>query len=136
MAEENDKKNKFALYIRDSSLDVARQWYKWDNCNSISEFIEKAVLFYGGYVANTLNPNYLPKATVSTIRSTLEESNERINRNLFKVAVELSILENIVATLNGISGIAIDKLRGDCVKEVKKLHGTMEVEQAVKWQES
>ena len=61
-----DKKKKFALYIHDSALDVARQWYARDNCASISEFIEKAVLFYGGYVANEKNPNYLPNIVMVT----------------------------------------------------------------------
>ena len=43
--EKTEKKGKFALYIYDSSLDVARQWYKRDNCKSISEFIEKAIWY-------------------------------------------------------------------------------------------
>ena len=66
-AKTEDKKRKFALYVHDSSLDVARQWYEHDNCASISEFIEKAILFYGGYVANERNQNYLPNIVISAI---------------------------------------------------------------------
>ena len=40
---EKDQKHKFALYIKDSSLDIARELYEKDNCSCISEFIEKAV---------------------------------------------------------------------------------------------
>lgn len=45
-----DLKHKFALWIRDSSMDIIEQKYKADNCSSKSEFIEKAVLFYAGYL--------------------------------------------------------------------------------------
>ena len=41
----SSEKKKFALYVKESTLDVARQWYEQDNCKSISEFIEKAILF-------------------------------------------------------------------------------------------
>ena len=45
-----DLKNKFALYIRDSTMEIIEQKYRADNCSSKSEFIEKAILFYAGYL--------------------------------------------------------------------------------------
>ena len=43
-------KNKFALYIRDSTMEIIEQKYRADNCSSKSEFIEKSILFYAGYL--------------------------------------------------------------------------------------
>ncbi len=45
IAEEKKKKDSFRLYADSSVLDLARQWYKQDNCNSLSEYICKAIAF-------------------------------------------------------------------------------------------
>ena len=86
----DERKEKFALYIRKSTLDVARQWYQKDTCTSMSQFIEKAILFYGGYIANEHNPNYLPNIVVSTLKSIVRDSDNQQNKMLFKLCVEMS----------------------------------------------
>ena len=45
-----ESKRKFALWVKESTLDLAKKHYKADNCSSQSEFIEKAILFYIRYV--------------------------------------------------------------------------------------
>ena len=135
-SEIREKKEKFALYITPSTLDLARQWYERDNCGSISEYICKAIHHYSGYLANDRNPNYLPDIVVSTLKSILKESDTRQNRNLFRMAVELSMVMNILASQEGISEIALDRLRGDCIAEVKKLNGVISMDTAVEWQNS
>ena len=51
--EENKKgdRRKFALWAQNSTLDTVKKVYKEDNCESQSEFIEKAILFYLGYLS-------------------------------------------------------------------------------------
>ena len=44
------QKRKFALWIRAETMEKIEALYKKDNCRSRSEFIEKAVLFYSGYL--------------------------------------------------------------------------------------
>ena len=132
--EKKDKKNKFALYIKDSSLDVARKWYKEDNCSSISEFIEKAVLFYGGYVSSEHNQNYLPNIVISTMKAIMRDSENRHNRNLFRLCVELSMLMNVMAATHDIPKEALNKLRRECIEEVKSLNGSLSLDTAVDWQ--
>ena len=129
-----DKKNKFALYIHDSVLDIARQWYERDNCSSMSEFIEKAIQFYGGYVASEHNPNYFPNIVISTMKAIMRDSENRQNRNLFRIAVELGMLMNVMAATHDIDEDALVKLRGDCIEEIKRINGTLSLDTAVKWQ--
>lgn len=133
-AKTEDKKRKFALYVRDSSLDVARQWYEQDNCASISEFIEKAILFYGGYIANERNPNYLPNIVISTLKSIMRDSENRHNRNLYRIALELSMLMNVMAATHHIPEQSLDKLRGECEEEIRRINGSLSLDTAVKWQ--
>ena len=129
-----DKKNNVALYIHDSVLDIARQWYERDNCSSMSEFIEKAVQFYGGYVASEHNPNYFPNIVISTMKAVMRDSENRQNRNLFRIAVELGMLMNVMAATHDIDEDALDKLRGDCIEEIKRINGTLSLDTAVEWQ--
>lgn len=46
--ENMEEKRKFALWAKDSTLQMAKKLYKEDNCKSQSEFIEKAIIFYAG----------------------------------------------------------------------------------------
>ena len=129
-----DKKKKFALYIRESSLDIARQWHERDNCSSVSEFIEKAVQFYGGYVASNHNQEYLPNVIISVIKSIMRDSENRHNRNLYRIALEMSMLMNVMAATHHIPEDSLEKLRGDCEEEIKRINGILSLDTAVKWQ--
>ena len=46
-------KHKFALWVKDSSMELVESQYKLDDCKSRSEFIEKAINFYSGYSQQT-----------------------------------------------------------------------------------
>lgn len=89
-------KRKFALWIKESTLKKVRKWYSSDNCSSQSEFIEKAVLFYIGYLAAENAGDYLPRMIISTFKAIVAESDNRISRILFKLAVEQAISMNLL----------------------------------------
>ena len=128
--DENDGKRKFALYIRESTLEEVRKWYPLDNCTSQSEFIEKAVQFYIGFISSNNGSDYLPKIIVSTLKGIVNESDNRISRILFKMAVEQAITMNVVAATCNISRDQLDKLRGPCVAQVKRTNGAYSFENA------
>lgn len=54
------EKRKFALWATEGTLEKTKAWYKKDNCFSRSEFIEKAIDFYVGYLSSEENESYLP----------------------------------------------------------------------------
>lgn len=129
-----EPKRKFALWTKESSLDLARKLYKDDNCASVSEFIEKAILFYAGYLSAEDNKTYLPSIVTSTLKSIVAESDHRQNRMLFKLAVELAMAMNVIAANSNIDKVSLERLRGECVKEVKRLNGSFSFDDAVDWQ--
>ena len=122
--DENECKRKFALYIRESTLEQVRKWYPLDDCTSQSEFIEKAVLFYIGFISSNSGSDYLPRIIVSTLKGIVNESDNRISRILFKLAVEQAITMNVVAATCSISREQLDQPRGMCVSQVKKTNGS------------
>ena len=127
-------KRKFALWIKQSTIDMVEGIYKEDNCSSRSEFIEKAIIFYVGYLSSNDNSQYLPNVFTSTLKSIVAESDNRMSRLIFKLAVELAMTMNIIASANEIDRETLTKLRGECVKEVKRLNGSFSFDDAYDWQ--
>ena len=121
---EKELKRRFQLWLRPSVLDMAEELYECDNCISKSEFIEKAIQFYAGYLYSKQSQDYLPKIVTSTIKGITAENTNQICRILFKLAVELSITMNVVAATCNISREQLDQLRGMCVSQVKKTNGS------------
>lgn len=108
--------------------------YREDDCRSKSEFIEKAIRFYCGYLTAEEQDSYLPSVVTSTLKSIVAESDNRQNRMLFKLAVEIAIMQNLMASAQDIEPISLERLRGECVKEVKRLNGSFRFEDAMDWQ--
>ncbi len=129
-----ENKKKFALWMYPDTLQKVGEIYRQDNCESKSEFIEKAVNFYIGYLTSEDNKSFLPSIVTSTLKSIVAESDNRTSRILFKIAVELAILQNIVAATNEIDDVSLKRLRGECVKEVMRLKGSLDFDDALDWQ--
>lgn len=127
-------KRKFARWIKQSTIDMVESIYKEDNCSSRSEFIEKAIIFYVGYLSANDNSQYLPNVVTSTLKSIVAESDNRMSRLIFKLAVELAMTMNIIASSQDIDKLTLTKLRGECIKEVKKLNGSFSFDDAYDWQ--
>lgn len=127
-------KRKFALWARDSTLEKTKDWFQKDNCRSQSEFIEKAILFYIGYLSSNENQEYLPEVITSTLKGIVKESENKTSRMLFKLAVELAVTMNVIASDSDIDRQTLEKLRGSCVKEVKTLNGAFSFNDALDWQ--
>lgn len=129
-----ENKKKFPLWAYPDTLEKVEELYREDNCRSQSEFIEKAVNFYIGYLTSEDKKGYLPSVVTSTLKSIVAESDNRQNRMLFKLAVEIAIMQNLVASSQEVDPLSLERLRGECVKEVGRLNGTFSFEDAVNWQ--
>lgn len=132
----NENREHFTLSLPPKTLQLARDFYEMDNCGNISEYIGKAIEFYSGYVANHKNANYLPNIVISTLKNILACSDDRRGAQLYRIAVELSMLLNIVAATNHFSKEEVRQLRESCEEEVKRLNGTLRLDDAVRWQSS
>ena len=92
------------------------------------------MLAYLGYLSAGENTAFLPGAFLSTMKGIVAESDHRHASMLFKLSVEMAMLMNIVAATQEIDKLTLERLRGECVKEVKRLNGTFSMEDAVNWQ--
>lgn len=71
---------------------------------------------------------------VSAIRATVQNSENHICRLLFKLAVEMDMMMNLLAAGMEIPEEQLRQLRGRCVQEVKKTHGVISLDDAVRYQ--
>ena len=68
------------------------------------------------------------------MRSTVRDSENRTCRLLFKLAVELDMVMNVLAAGMEIPQEDLDRLRGRCVREVKSTNGSVTLKDAVDYQ--
>jgi len=127
-------KKKFLLWAYPSTLELVKNNYRKDKSRSQSEFIDRAIRYYVGHVTAEEETSYLPNAFLSNMKSIVAESDNRQNRMMFKLAVEIAILQNLIAASQDFDSISLERLRGECVKEVKRLNGNFSFEDAVDWQ--
>ena len=127
-------KCKFTLWLHPEIRDKIDELYKENDCISKSEFVEKAIRYYVGYLTADNKANYLPNMFLSNMRAIAAESENRQSRILFKLAVEMAMMMNLVAAFNDVDPDSLEKLRGECIKEVKRLNGSFSMKDAVDWQ--
>ncbi len=127
-------KTKISVWLQDTTIDAINDLYKKENCRRKSEFIEQAIMFYIGFISSNYNPTYLPTIITSTIQSIVRDSNKQLERVVFKLAVELAMTMNIVASDRNLSESFLRELRKNCREEVKEVHGDFTFNDAYDWQ--
>jgi hypothetical protein len=132
MAEKNKKK--FPLWLYPETRQLVTDWYQRDNCQSQSEFIEKAIRFYCGYISAEEGVRFLPAAITSALTGMVDSLENRMARLIFKLAVEMAMMMNILAANAEVDEALLRKLRGKCVDDVKKSIGAVTFEDVVRFQ--
>lgn len=125
------EKVKFALRMPPEVQQLVKEWAPKDNCKAQNEFIIKAIRFYAGYLSGQDATAYLPAALVSALRGTIQNSEYRTARLLFKLSVEVSMMAKVFALGLQIDPRDLERLRGQCVEEVKRINGAISFKDAV-----
>ena len=116
------------------TLERVEKLYREDGCRSRSEFIEKAINFYCGYLTAENYKEYFPEVTVSTVQGALDSFENRMASLIFKYTVELAMMMHVTAASFRVDEDTLSRLRGKCVNDVKRLNGSITFDDAVKYQ--
>ena len=130
------EKTKVSCYFMPHTLAEVDHIYKSDNCSTRTEFIEKAVRFYLGYLNEESGVNYISPMITETVKAEIKGTEQRLARLLFKVAVELGKLSHMLAAVNEIDEETLRDLHTMCINEVRKINGIINYEDAVDYQHS
>ena len=133
-----EEKIKFSNYFSPDVMELVNQLYQQDNCRTKSEFVQKAVRFYCGYLLTQENAatEYLAPQIASVTEGILSGTEHRLSRAMFKIAVELGAVTHLLAAVNDVDDETLYKLRAMCTDEVKRINGTISFESAVCYQRS
>ena len=125
-----EKKQKFALWIYPSTMDTIERYLDKSECRSKSDFIEKAILFYAGFLSAQTYQDYIPNVVVSCMKGTLGSFERRTSNILFKVAVEISMMNFLLASAHRVSRETMENLRNMCIREVRSYNSSITLEDA------
>ena len=129
-----ETKKRLPLWLYPNTITVMDETYPQHNFKSRSEFIEKAVRFYCGYLSAKNALEFLPTSITSAVSGAVQSSENRMARLLFKLAVEMSMMMNVVAAGADVDDISLSRLRGKCVEDVKKSIGAVNFDEALRFQ--
>ena len=129
MEEEIKKKTTFWIYP--SMLQKMDGMLQEDNCASRSEFVEKALRFYIGYLESNNAADYLCEVLGALISGILTDNGNRIRSLLFKWCVELNMTCHTVAAHFRADEIDRRGLRAYAVREVMETNGQISFDNAL-----
>ena len=131
---EYEKKARTAVWLRPNTIQKIDERMGADNCQSRSEFIEKALLFYIGYLESSDASDYMSEVLSTLIKGILDNNNNRLRSLLFKWAVELNMMCHTIAAHYRVDEINRRELRAFAVDEVKRTFGQISFDHAIEVQ--
>lgn len=129
MSDENKKRT--AVWLSPGVIRHMDSWLEEDNCSTRSEFIEKALRFYMGYLATEDTSEYLSQALVDTLQGIVADNSNRLRTMIFKWCVELNMMGHTIAAHFRADPINRRELRAYAVDEVKRTNGQISFDRAL-----
>ncbi len=91
------------------------------NIDSVTEFIERSLEFYSGYIQSGRSKDYLIRTIASLMDAKLESNDDHTRRIMFKLAVEIAMQNRILAKTIKISDKEIDEIREKALDDVRRI---------------
>ena len=132
----NSGKTKHGFWLPPETKDKVEKFYRVDNCKSQSEFIEKAINFYVGYVCTENAGAFLPRALSDIIEAKFAIIKKKLGRIMFKHSVETNITNHILAADTDMDQQTYEHLRNRSVREVLETNGEITFLDNLKFQKS
>ena len=118
-----DEKRRHSVWLDDATWSKVQYHYKLDGCTTQNDFIDKAILFYCGYLQSEYAGDFLPKILGETLEAILSMFGDRIGKLLLKHAVEKKVCNHILASDTDIDAQTYQQMRGKSYQEVLRTNG-------------
>ena len=115
MAYSEDKK-RISLFVEADLVKRIDDNLNLTDVSSRNEFIVEAVKFYLGYLSAEEDATYLVRSIDASIGSAVKSMEDRTAKLIFKLAVEMSMMMNILAANLEINEEVLKQLRGKCIR--------------------
>lgn len=130
----DNTKSKHGFWLTPETKNKIEIYCKIDNCKSQSEFLEKAVNFYVGYICTQNASAYLPRVLSEVLEGKFAVLKKKLGRMMFKHSVETNITNHILCADTDIDQQTYEHLRNRSVREVLETNGELKFEDALQFQ--
>ena len=127
-------KTRFALWIGNETLKLVQENYQRDNCKTQSEYIEKAIRFYTGYLAAQDASEFLPRAIADALEGRMVIFGKRLCRVVYKLAVQVATCCHITAFDKAPDYSFMDSLQRRCNDDVAHTNGEFSFYEILRFQ--
>lgn len=127
-----NNKEKYAFWLTPEAKKTVEADVALGNCGSQSEFVEKAVRFYDGYLKAQNASAFLPHAVADVLEGTLGVFANRMAKLLFNLAVEHNITNHLLAADVDMTREDYNKMRGNSVREINSTRGTISLKDVIR----
>lgn len=129
------KSIRIGLFLDENLLKRCDAAVPLTDCRSRSEFISNAIDYYVTKLNCDNDTRLLLPALDEALDGRMKDTENRLSRILFKLAVEIAMMMHVVAGTNEIDGSQLSSLRQLCTEEVARLSGRYSFEDAVRFQD-
>lgn len=130
----NEDKTKFSIRVDTQLLELGDSCIRDGAARNRTELIGDALRFYLGYLMAGRAEDYLLQSLSSAVTGTVQDSENRLARMDFKIAVELAKLSQVIAYTHDVDEESLNRLHAKCVEEVKRINGAIGFEDAYRYQ--
>lgn len=128
------EKSRYSLWLSNEGMKKADAIYQLDHCRSRSEFVDRAIRFYCGYVESSIAEDYIADVFVQTIFPKIDAIKKDLVKSIYNMALQLSMLIHFEAASCDYSDEDLRLLRNKCVADVKRTLGVIDFEKAIHYQ--
>ena len=131
--ESNEKKeSQLRIWITPELIEKMEKTSEEIGCPSRSEFVRAAIEFYIAYHNQNKNVNFISPIIGSVIKNEIDGAVRNISSMLYKMAVEESLLTEVLAWYANVDPDDIDEIRELCKYKVATTNGLVSFEEARK----
>lgn len=131
----NELKQRVVAWLYPGMIKTMEAMMQEKDMKNHTEFVSQAIDFYIGYLSSQNSTAFLSQNLLGAIQGTLQNTENRVANNLFRLSVEISMMMHLLAATLEVTDDELRSLRGRCVSEVKKTRGKIKLEDAVQFQQ-
>ncbi len=128
--DEEKRDQQVRIWFSQTELDTVDKYQEELGLRYRSDFIRDAIKFYAGYLEQEKNIDYLSPVLGSVIKSEIDGAVRNISEMLFKMAVQESLLTNVIAFYHDVGRQNIQNIQRWCESDVAESNGVMSFEKA------
>lgn len=132
----NENKKKYAFWMRPSMIAEIEEMLPEADVKSKGEFVCKAVETYIGLLRSKKCIDFLSPLLAGAIKGEVECLEHNISEMLFKLAVEQSVTNGVLATAYDIAPEDLENFRKHCAQGIAETNGILDLESACEMQNS